>query len=173
MVSDWQEVAGRAQKGLPRPGRSAGCVSFRFLQQICERDLSQDMAVGHDRKGQLVLLHVDGQTEQRGVSPALRASTHHQRCPSDPQMFPGDLHAHPSPIFPRAGVPRSVPLPPNSSTFHTFALSFLGLGPHLLSSDWGEEIIAKCLLTKPEVDLGPILALPCAGSVAWTVTWPL
>ncbi|OWK11082.1 NAGPA [Cervus elaphus hippelaphus] len=35
----------------------------RFVNVISART-----AVGHDRKGQLVLLHVDGQTEQRGVN---------------------------------------------------------------------------------------------------------
>lgn len=68
MVSDWQGSGRQSPEGLPEgPGDQPGLGgppsgSFsRFVNVISART-----AVGHDRKGQLVLLHVDGQTEQRG-----------------------------------------------------------------------------------------------------------
>lgn len=42
VVLDWQEVVGRAQKASRRASDQPGCFSFRFLQQICERDIGQD-----------------------------------------------------------------------------------------------------------------------------------
>lgn len=35
----WQAELSRPPEG---PGDQPGCLSFRFLQQICERDVSQD-----------------------------------------------------------------------------------------------------------------------------------
>lgn len=104
MVSDLQEVAGRAQKASRRARRSArlhlpsGSFS-RFVNVISART-----AVGHDRKGQLVLLHVDGQTEQRGES-CSEGFNPPSAALLTLRMFPGDLHTHPSPIFPQAEGP--------------------------------------------------------------------
>ena len=56
----------QSPEGLPKGQAISQAASpsgsfSRFVNVISART-----AVGHDRKGQLVLLHVDGQTEQRG-----------------------------------------------------------------------------------------------------------
>lgn len=62
---DWQEVAARAQRPPKGPMISpAASLSGSFSKFV--NVISARTAVGHDRKGQLVLFHVDGQTELRG-----------------------------------------------------------------------------------------------------------
>lgn len=69
--------AGRKWQAEPRsppegPGDQPGCLSFRFLQQICERDLSQDSR-GPRPEGAAGALARGWADGAAGVSPALRS----------------------------------------------------------------------------------------------------
>lgn len=164
----WQAEPRRPPEG---PGDQPGCVSFRFLQQICERDLSQDSR-GPRPEGAAGALAWMGRRSSWGES-----------CSEEPNPpsaalltsdVPWDLLSTRPLSSHRQRVPRSVPLPRTSITFHTFALSFLDLGPHLLSSDWGERKSSQSVYSQSQEQTWvPILALPCAGSVAVTSMAPL
>lgn len=58
----WQTEPRRPPEGpLISPAASLSGPFSKFVNVMSART-----AVGHDRKGQLVLFHADGQTEQRG-----------------------------------------------------------------------------------------------------------
>ncbi|XP_032113951.1 N-acetylglucosamine-1-phosphodiester alpha-N-acetylglucosaminidase isoform X4 [Sapajus apella] len=58
--------------------------------------ISARTAIGHDRKGQLVLFHADGQTEQRGQDNMWRCPRQVSTvvCVHEPRCQPPDCHGH-------------------------------------------------------------------------------
>lgn len=60
------EATARAQEASPKSQVISQASSLVGSFSKFVNVMSARTAVGHDRKGQLVLFHADGQTEQRG-----------------------------------------------------------------------------------------------------------